>query len=151
MGTGSFPGVKSGRGVMITPRPLLVPWSWKSGAIPLLPLWAVRPVQSLSACTRVQFTFLYGGKYFSSHLRFRCRKINSIPVYSNYYTENDSLTIWNFTCTFQYSSLSKLQISLLEISTAGFKKKSKAKDRILRKMQTHLNATYSRTFFWMKI
>ena len=26
-------------------------------AIPLLPLWAVRPVQILSACTRVHFTF----------------------------------------------------------------------------------------------
>jgi hypothetical protein len=26
-------------------------------AIPLLPLWAVRPVQSLSACTRVHFSF----------------------------------------------------------------------------------------------
>ena len=26
-------------------------------AIPLLPLWAVRPVLSLSACTRVHFTF----------------------------------------------------------------------------------------------
>ena len=36
--------------------PLLVPWSRKSTAIPLLPLWAVRPVQSLSACTRVHFT-----------------------------------------------------------------------------------------------
>jgi len=30
------------------PSPLLVPWSRKSGAIPLLRLWAVRPVQSLS-------------------------------------------------------------------------------------------------------
>jgi len=39
------------------PSPLLVPWSRKSRAIPLLPLWAVRPVQSLSACTRVHFTF----------------------------------------------------------------------------------------------
>jgi hypothetical protein len=28
-----------------------------SRTIPLLPLWAVRPVQSLSACTRVHFTF----------------------------------------------------------------------------------------------
>jgi hypothetical protein len=28
-----------------------------SRAIPLLPLWTVRPVQSLSACTRVTFTF----------------------------------------------------------------------------------------------
>ena len=26
-------------------------------AIPLLPLWAVQPVQSLSACSRVHFTF----------------------------------------------------------------------------------------------
>jgi hypothetical protein len=26
----------------------------------LLPLWAVRPVQSLSACTRVHFTFTFG-------------------------------------------------------------------------------------------
>ena len=56
MGTGSFPGVKSGRGVTLTPHPLLVPWSWKDRAIPLLPLWAVRPAQSLSACTRVHFT-----------------------------------------------------------------------------------------------
>jgi len=27
MGTGSFPRVKSGRGVTLTPHPLLVPWS----------------------------------------------------------------------------------------------------------------------------
>ena len=57
MGTGSFPGVKNGRGWTLTPHPLLVPWSWKSRATPLLPLWAVRPVQSLSACKRVHFTF----------------------------------------------------------------------------------------------
>jgi len=31
--------------VMLTPHPLLVPWSRKSRAIRLLPLWAVRPVQ----------------------------------------------------------------------------------------------------------
>ena len=60
MGTGSFPVVKSGRGVTLTPHPLLVPWLWKSRAIPLLPLWAVRPVQSVSARTRVDFAcFLY--------------------------------------------------------------------------------------------
>jgi hypothetical protein len=52
-----FPGGKSGRGLTLTPHPLLVPWSWKSRAIPLLPLWPVRPVQSLTACTRVHFTF----------------------------------------------------------------------------------------------
>jgi len=53
MGTGPFPGVNSGLGVTLTPHPLLVPWSRKSRAIPLLPLRAVQPVQSLSACTRV--------------------------------------------------------------------------------------------------
>ena len=59
MGTGSFPGVKSVQDVTLTPHPLLVPWSRKDRAIPLLPLWAVRPVQSLSACTRVTFTFTF--------------------------------------------------------------------------------------------
>ena len=52
------PGVKSGRGVMLTPHPILVPWSRKGRAIPLLSVWAVQPVQSLSACTRVHFTYL---------------------------------------------------------------------------------------------
>ena len=68
MGTGSFPGVKSGWGVPLTPHPLPVPWSKKSRAIPILPLWAVRPVQSLSACTKVHFTFT---------LRFRIRQAQS--------------------------------------------------------------------------
>ena len=40
MGTGSFPGVKCGRGVLLTTHPLVVPWSWKSRAIPLPTLWA---------------------------------------------------------------------------------------------------------------
>ena len=57
MGTGSFPEVKSGQGVTLTAHPLLMQWSWKGRAILLLPLGAIRPVQSLSACTRVHFTF----------------------------------------------------------------------------------------------
>jgi len=64
MGTGSFPGVKSGRGVTLTPHPLLVSWSRKSKAIPLLLLWAVRPVQSVS---------LYkGALYLTFTVRLRC-------------------------------------------------------------------------------
>ena len=51
-----FPGGKERPGRDADPSPLLVPWSRKGRAIPLLPLWAVRPVQSLSACTRVHFT-----------------------------------------------------------------------------------------------
>jgi len=35
MGTGSFPGVKCGRGVLLTPHPLLAPRSWKNRVIPL--------------------------------------------------------------------------------------------------------------------
>ena len=62
MGTGSFPRVKSGRGVTLTSHPLLMPRSRKSRAIPILPLWALRPVQRLSACTNVHFTFYLSSK-----------------------------------------------------------------------------------------
>ena len=51
-----FPGGKEWQGRDADPHPLLVPWSRKSRAIPLLPVWAVRLVQSFSACTRVHFT-----------------------------------------------------------------------------------------------
>ena len=37
---GLSPGVKCGRGVLLTTHPLLVPRSWKSRAIPLPTLWA---------------------------------------------------------------------------------------------------------------
>ena len=40
MGTGSFPEVKCGRGVLLTTHTLLVPPSWKSRAIPLPTYWA---------------------------------------------------------------------------------------------------------------
>ena len=53
-----FPGVKNGRGVTLTTYHLLLPWSRKSRAILLLPLWAIRPLESLSACKWVHFTFL---------------------------------------------------------------------------------------------
>ena len=58
MGTGSLPGVKSGRGLTLYPQPLRVPWSRKSRAIPLIPLWSVRPVQSLCAL----YLFYYCGR-----------------------------------------------------------------------------------------
>jgi len=49
MGTGSYPEVKNGWGVTLTPHPLLLLWSRNKRAIPLLALWAVWPIQSLSA------------------------------------------------------------------------------------------------------
>ena len=63
MGTRSFPGVKSGRGVTLTPHPLLMPWSRNSRAIPLLAIWAVRPVQSLSNCTVQLYLYSPYGPY----------------------------------------------------------------------------------------
>jgi hypothetical protein len=40
MGTGSFPGVKYGWGVLLTTHPFIVLRSWKSRAIALPTLWA---------------------------------------------------------------------------------------------------------------
>ena len=95
MGTVFFPGLKSGRGMTLTPHPLLVPWSKKGTAIPLHDLWAVRPVQSLSACTRVTFTFtlpemklrLFQFTYFSIHYslpsNFRGHSLQLVTALSN--------------------------------------------------------------------
>ena len=43
--------------------PLLVPWSRKSTAILLFLLWAVRPVQNLSACTVQLYLYSPYGPY----------------------------------------------------------------------------------------
>ena len=58
-----FPGGKERPGREADTSPLLVPWSRKSRAIPLLPLWAVRPVQSLSACTVELYLYSPYGPY----------------------------------------------------------------------------------------
>jgi hypothetical protein len=78
MGTGSFPGVMSGRGVTLTSHPLLVQWPRKSRAIPLLPLWAARPVQSLSACT-VEL-YLYSPMGRTACTEPQCLYIRAIPL-----------------------------------------------------------------------
>jgi len=48
-----------------------------STAIPLLPLWTVWPVQSLSACTRVHFTFFFT----MSYLYYKCPKIHILNYF----------------------------------------------------------------------
>ena len=58
-----FPGVTDGRRVTLTTHPLLVLWSRKSRAIPPLPLWTVRPVQNLSACTVQLYLYSPCGPY----------------------------------------------------------------------------------------
>ena len=74
MGTGCLPGIKSGRGLTLTTHSFLVPWSGKSRAITLLPIWAVRPVHILSACTRVHFTFTF------TYLPYSYMYINDIQI-----------------------------------------------------------------------
>ena len=54
-----FPGGKERPGRNADLSPLLVRWSRTNRAIPLFPLRAVRPIQSLIACTGVHFTFTY--------------------------------------------------------------------------------------------
>ena len=83
MGTGSFPGVKSGRGVTLTPHPFLVPWSRKSRAIPLLALWAVRSVENISACTKVHFTvtFTFTGEDSGGLGCFAMSTFKSLPTF----------------------------------------------------------------------
>jgi len=83
MGTGSFPGVKYSQGVLLTTHPLLVPWSWKSRAIPLPTLWATTgPVMGL---------------LYLLLLLLECLKLG-------HYSRNVVLCEWNF-CTLRQSQL----------------------------------------------
>jgi hypothetical protein len=60
-----------------------VPWSRKIRAVPLLPLWAVRPVQSLSSCTRVTFTFTLPSRCVSQiHTRYKFQSNTRILLYN---------------------------------------------------------------------
>ena len=61
MGTGSFPGVKSGRGVTLTPHPFLMPWSRKSRAIPLLPYGPYSPYRASVPVQECTLPFLPSG------------------------------------------------------------------------------------------
>ena len=76
MGTGSFLGVKCGRGVLLTTHPLLVPRSWKRRAIPLPTLWAHR------ACKGITLP-LYGANFWKSFDRFlSCVNFSNSPSFS---------------------------------------------------------------------
>ena len=59
MGTGSFPGVKCGRVVLLTTHPLLVPQLWKSRAIPLPTLWATSGLPDLMLVYSTGVLFLW--------------------------------------------------------------------------------------------
>jgi len=89
MGAVSLPEVNCGRGVLLTTHPLLVTRSWKIRAIPLPPLWAVGPVQSLSACTRVHlYTYTWENIFNTSSTVGTFKTVTTLfmkapPFYSN--------------------------------------------------------------------
>ena len=66
----------------LTTHPLLVPWSGKSRAIPLLPLWAVRSVKSLSVCTRV-YTHTHVSHAWMGNLFITLSDKNRLRVFEN--------------------------------------------------------------------
>jgi hypothetical protein len=70
-----------------------------SRAIPLLPLWAVRHVQSLSACTRVRFTFTF------IHIKYLIIYLKS-NIYIHIYVVN---RVWNtsWSCLLGYVTQKK--------------------------------------------
>jgi len=94
MGTGSFPRIKSGRGVTLTPHPLLVPWSRKSRAISLFPLSAVQ-------CLYKGALYLY---LFTLHSKENIKvtrphsyflpSINTYPLFSERKASQDSRGIF---------------------------------------------------------
>jgi hypothetical protein len=59
IGTGSFPGVKSGPCVTLTPHLLLVPWAWKGRAIRSMRRTACTEPQCLYKCALYLFCTIF--------------------------------------------------------------------------------------------
>ena len=88
MGTGSFPGVKYSRGVLLTTHPLLVPWSWKNRAIPLPTLWATTgPVMGT----------LCNGNPLCLPCTYQRNTSVLASKFSNFATRLDTLMTWKYT------------------------------------------------------
>jgi len=82
-GLSSFPGVKYGLGVLLTTHPILVPWSWKSRAIPLSTIWATTgPVTgTLYTLSSINYTPSWRTEFPYHILRgFRRRLIIEVKV-----------------------------------------------------------------------
>ena len=77
MGTESFPGVKCGRGVLLTTHHLPVPRSWNSRAIPLPTLWGTPGLLRDHFSFFFNFTFscfwmLFGKRIANVRLLLQC-------------------------------------------------------------------------------
>jgi len=73
MGTGSFPGVNSGRGVTLTPHPLLVPLVMKEQS------YTSNPPMGHTACTEPQCLYKDGLYLARNVLAAACGKHISRP------------------------------------------------------------------------
>ena len=67
MSTGSFPGVKSGRGLTLTPHPLPVPWSRKGRAIFFSPYEPYGLYRASVPVPGVHFTFICQNETVKAH------------------------------------------------------------------------------------
>jgi len=89
MGIGSFPGVKCGRGVLLTTHPLLVPRSWKCIAIPLPTLWATPGLEREHFTLFIIICAVGWNKFSTDNIGWRERITNKMQVIrfllSNFY------------------------------------------------------------------
>jgi len=123
--------------VYLTPHPLLVPWSRKSTAIPLLPLWAVRLVQNLSASTGVHFTLFTFKVVYTRRITLYWPTITYRPMYTrshiNYSTNmfRCSLTTssgspvqmqvpWNTSNVYKHSLAARCKVALFNSEYTNF-------------------------------
>ena len=87
-----FPRSKERPGRDTYPSPLLVSWSRKSRAIPLLPLWTLRAVQSLGACTSCAiYLFFYNVLRRSQETRTKFSQVHD--MHSNFHTYPHTKTV----------------------------------------------------------
>jgi len=122
MGTGSFLGVKYGRGVLLTIHPLLVLWSWKSRALLLPNLWAkTGPVTGTLYLTYLKpghgsvFTCLYIiSTHFTTYLHYCLYVIYPI----NFSNSSHLLHHWS---SWQGSHVSTIPWSIILIPMSIFR------------------------------
>ena len=76
-----FPGLKYGRSVLLTIHPLLVPWSWKSRAIPLPTLWA-----TTGPVTGTLYIYLYmkEEEFWTQCSDLSCRINYHVDIYATF-------------------------------------------------------------------
>ena len=119
MSTWTFPGVKSGWGVTLTPHPLLVPWSRKGTAI------SPTPPMGRTACTEAQclykcalylllYLFFWLSKqnpahilcfymfymYLSGSPRFSYFKTKNVKIINNFLISGTQLSLYKSACIY---------------------------------------------------